>query len=57
MMRDYAVRFKKDGTLVGVFRAFDEYGAIKQAFMRAGSASLFSGPGYNDFVAIKIGLL
>lgn len=57
MFRDYEVRFKRDGKLVGVFRDFNEAGAITQAWKCAGGASRYSGATISDFVAIKLGLL
>ena len=55
-MRDYEVRHK-NGKLVGVFRDFNEAGAITQAYQKAGGASKYSGASMSDFVAIKLGIL
>lgn len=55
MMRDFSVFFK--GTYIGVFRDYNEAGAISQAKMKVGNASKYSSVSEKDFVAMKVGLL
>lgn len=54
-MRDFSIFCK--GNFVGIFRDYDERGAISQAYMAVGGASKYSGASYDDFVAIRLGLL
>lgn len=54
-MRDYSVHYK--GKLVGIFRDFDQAGALRQAKMKVGSASKYSSASDKDFVVLKVGIL
>lgn len=56
MLRDYVVHYR--GRLVGVFRDYNEEGALKQAWQKAGySASKYSSITKTDFVIQRVGLL
>lgn len=55
MMRDYIVHYK--GKLVGIFRDFNEEGALKQAKMKVGNASRYTSANDSDFIVQKYGIL
>jgi len=55
MFRDYIVHYK--GKLVGIFRDYNEAGALKQAKMKIGNASRYTSTNDSDFVVQKYGLL
>jgi hypothetical protein len=52
MVAYYEVFLK--GDLVGIFRALSDADAIKQAYMKTGSASLYTGPGLQHYTARKL---
>jgi hypothetical protein len=52
MVRLYAVYLKDK--FIGYYRAFNETSAIEQAYMKTGSASLYTGSGRNDYEARKV---